>query len=164
MLMFFPVPVPGTKASVLRLLAHHEAGHAVVGLRVGVGFQFVMVSGNGSSHVMGWPPGDGPRSPRRLENEIVMIQAGLIAQNRYRPNVGEAGSTRDYFEAAGRAGQLCGVQNLGDKRVAKCLAAARKRTEALVEECWPQIRAVARELYVHGRLERSDVRRILEAQ
>ena len=35
MLMFLPVPIRGTRASVLKLLAYHEAGHAVVGLHLG---------------------------------------------------------------------------------------------------------------------------------
>jgi hypothetical protein len=54
MLMIFPTPYRGSPASFFIMVAHHEAGHAVVAVRFGISFSYVTVAANGTSHIKMW--------------------------------------------------------------------------------------------------------------
>lgn len=164
MLWVYPAPYSGSTTNFFKTVAHHEAGHAVVCIRLGIAFRHVMLAADGTSHVKMWRRhGAKGSSAQRIEREIIMLLAGNIATKRYDQRAAGLGAHQDAVQAYTLAAGIVGVTDTSCPRTEKYMAGMRKRAAVIVGECWPQISAVAKELKARKRLEYSDVARICAA-
>jgi hypothetical protein len=166
-------PDPDRSAPGL-LTAHHEAGHAVVAVALGLGLKQVSIVGDrdalGRTDLIGnWPqqrPGFDPRSSedRRLaESWILLALAGEYADARHGgrdPDPESAGALWDFRRAAELAERL--FARPGEQ--AAYLEEMRRRARDFVGDPvrWGQIAAVAMQLGRDGELDGEQVGRIME--
>jgi hypothetical protein len=134
--------------SRLTATAYHEAGHAVIALSLGRAVQRVTVIPNqrylGACHLQKsrFKP-----SKDWLEDEILILLAGMVAESRVTGNLCSIGATQD----------LRGVRRLalmragGDRQVERLERRLLDKTEYLVNDDghWLAIEAIAKELLIH---------------
>lgn len=128
--------------------AHHEAGHAVIALTLGRAVERVTIIPNqgylGACHMQKTrvkPTKDW------LEDEILILLAGMVAESRVTGQMYSAGASQD----------LRGVRRLalmradGQKQVERLERRLLDKTEYLVNDDlhWSVIQTVARELLLH---------------
>lgn len=146
---------PRSRASTLEEVAYHEAGHVVVGHRLGVDLASADIlpdgdGGNGHT-VFNVRPGF-REEPDYIEAVVVTFLAGPVAEARVAGFDNAEGSGYD-LEAVAREWLRLLVP---PARHGERLAALRARAEELVAESWVQIEAVARALLERGRLNRAE--------
>ena len=138
-------PPPNSK---LEATAYHEAGHAVIALTLGRAVERVTIVPNqgylGACHMQKTrvkPTKDW------LEDEILILLAGMVAESRVTGQMYSAGASQD----------LRGVRRLvlmrtdGQKQVERLERRLLDKTEYLVNDDvhWAAIQTIARELLIH---------------
>ncbi len=138
--------------------AHHEAGHAVVALMLGIRFRHVTIESNATSlgHVRmrAWdkrsrPDVSMPPATRvRLERDILISLAGPEAERRFTGRRNHVGAGSDYEQAADKASYIAPSER-------SCIAYLKWLqvcADELVELHWDAISALALELLDRRRL------------
>ena len=141
------------------LVAHHEAGHAILAIKLDVTFGRVTIAPNADSlgHItlhrllkrgdLEW--GGDVSKKWRIDRAMLIVLAGPYAQKRQAPQ--SRWRTRNYIGFNG-GGDFDRVINLkwglheDDKVAKKYLQYMEAWTEQLVERYWPNIEAVAQAL------------------
>jgi hypothetical protein len=121
-----------------KILAYHEAGHAIVALALGYRCYSVAIE-NGGKAVCDEP----------AEHALALLIASFIAESRWR---GEDDIWRDEVDRV-RAADLALWIARGDIDTASALlSTVTAQAKARVEEHWPQIEIIANALAEKGRL------------
>ena len=146
----------------------HEAGHAVVGLLLGVVQDVVTIepdadAGN-AGHVIqnhGNPYPDLGGEEWNLIVRAITCYAGHMATRRlgYDEYCIAAGAENDYRDAAFACHSIAGPD---DDRCAELQESASETARMMVDLCWDQIRCVAEELEEKRTLTGADVEEILK--
>jgi hypothetical protein len=167
-------------------LAHHEAGHAVIGLALRLPVAFVTIADKrGGGHVSYTPAHQGigkvwargaytkpiadlsgvdafgnPACERRLDwhAEIVMCLAGGVAEAEYLKEEGE--TWRGHISSGDRSCISYARRQLGDD--ARTIEEYAADCDALVKKHWTKIEAVARKLLKEKTLSGDNVYRVCE--
>lgn len=150
-----------------RVVAVHEAGHAVAGYWLGRPFRYVtIISGNGSlGHVQSRSLGKRfnpeinltPRGREIIDSEVSVCFAGPIAEKRFTKRWNRAGADADWRTAFNLASYIAGDED-------ELNAYLKWRTvvaEQLVTNRWNQIVAVAASLVERKRLTYAEVDAII---
>ena len=132
-------------------IAHHEAGHAVAAIRLGV-----ILDRATSDHCFIWHP----RDRASLENVLVILLSGFAAEQRFAPAALQLQVYRDtggdFADAQTVLLEMGGDPSNGD------LGRYVQRAKELVEQNWFAIRCVAARLRYEGDLDGYRVREIVE--
>jgi ATP-dependent Zn protease len=164
-------PTPRKQAkSALAATAYHEAGHAVVGLRLR--FRMKTATIVPRDGVLGEVEHgketylyddlefgrDSARSRRRGEEVIILRLSGLTAERRFRPRAASKHALDDHEHAADLALSLNG----GDVEVTNAhIKDLSLRTDKLVADNWPQVEAVAQALLERRTLKGAEIAAIV---
>ena len=139
----------------LHEIAHHEAGHAVFHLKLGLGLGRVTIkpSRGMHGHVAAKPAkwmndpaltaAEEQRQRTRAENEILSLFAGHIAEAKYAGREICSGHERDYAEILDLATSF--ISNW-DRVHGPFLLYCLEKSTLLVEQWWPEIQALAHAL------------------
>ena len=143
--------------------ARHEAGHVVVGYRLGIEIKFVTIlpTHHSSGHVTHGDLfcGHTLGSDRAvLERAIKISLAGPLAEARFSPGDLLWGTRGDYDCALGLARYLAG--SLGEHELLHFLE---RQTRALLDCYWGDVERVARALLEQDELSGATVKNIIEA-
>jgi hypothetical protein len=164
----------------LQVIAHHEAGHALAGVVLGVGFLVARIT-PGEDGRIGVPFESGPWvGPRPVSNpgEFTEEQWSFLSQDDARWEQWKKGDNEHYaiFCLAGKAAQLefAGMARDEDAkadysfveyRLPNCYQRLRELEQAardLVQEHWAAVQAVAAELMNRSALFPYEVERIVQ--
>lgn len=164
--------------------AHHEAGHAVASHLLGRSFIKVSLERQADG-TLGWighrPPGewfdpegqiDG-RLRRRIEDEIMILLAGPLCEDRYRSELGEDGGAPraelgDLVVVHGsdvdQALTLAGLASASSGEAWAYLEWLRQRTLSLMRTpgFWPAVEALADEILEHATLDYRRARQVID--
>ena len=149
------IGAPRSRASTLEEVAYHEAGHVVVGHRLGIDLASADIlpdgqGGNGHT-VFNVRPGFRDH-PDYIESVVVTFLAGPVAEARVAGFRNPEGAGYDLDAIAREWLRLLAPR---DQRAAR-LRELTKRAEVLVTENWPQIETVAQALLRRQSLDRED--------
>ena len=147
------------------LVAHHEAGHAVLAIVFGRRVQRVTIepgeghegfskSTLGFGHAVGWDTS--PRMRRRVEEQIRILLAGGIAQRRMAPRSSKWAESDDRHRAVDLVLRLASP----GREAGTYMKLLRIQTEQAVEREWPTICAVAEALIARRTLTGDDVKEL----
>lgn len=136
-------------ARALALTAYHEAGHAVAGSLLGLGFRRVSIQPADDSlgHVLfnqfnsRFQP-DAELTPAgrdRLERHIMCSLAGPIAEKKMRGRANSAGASADYSAAVNMASYIAG----GGEATSAYITWLYLRTDGIITSNWYAVEAVA---------------------
>lgn len=147
--------------------AFHEAGHAVVGTVLGVPIVKVTIEPSAETHghtqmASRWVADvHGYRVPSRdlVERYVVKLLSGITAQRRAYPRSVRSHHGRSDGEAALSVAVL--VMPDSEKVVQAFIDYCQARADQLVEEHWPSVTGVARELIARKTIGRKDVRAVI---
>jgi len=140
--------------------AYHEAGHAVAHYTLGHGtvYGITIIPNEATGNLGSTNAQDMDIStPEDVENEVICLYAGAAAEVRFDPGCRDeilAGAEGDDEQAADWLASL----GYGPQDEARL----RERAAALVDDRWPQIDALARELLKQQKLEMEEVEYIIE--
>lgn len=160
-----------TRQEAVIATAHHEAGHAVVAWRVGLGFKYVTVKpdanrgslGHIASRFPGWFKPEIEASDRirlHAERHIVMGLAGQLAEKKFLSRRPRCGMEGDNQNAADLALCFCGSEETATAFLKYCFMVARDWVNA----DWAGIQAVAGALAERETLTRNEVVEIIWAE
>lgn len=152
-------------------VAYHEAGHAVASVLLGVGLRSVTIvpdAGRGTLGLcQGTPPGRGfrpdaavdGRTMRRLQDQVMVLLAGGIAEYEFTRRHNHRGCDHDYRVAADLAGYACG----GGKELEFFLGWLGERVRGLLRNRahWPAVEALAAALMERRTIGGADARRVI---
>lgn len=151
----------------VRLVAFHEAGHAVAGWLCGQRVTQLEIYGDdehaGSCHLQRFPPpGDrGGRVDRAaVRDRILCLACGLLAEAR-------AVGRNDWDELSPELDEAVrlAIGLTGDCEAAlRLLEATRERAQALLDRHWEAVRLLADELLSRGRLGQRELELLLKAR
>ena len=149
------INTPRSRSSTLEEVAYHEAGHVVIGHRLGVDLASADIlpdgqGGNGHT-VFNVRPGFRDH-PDYIEAVVVTFLAGPIAEARIAGFKNPEGSGYDLDAIAREWLRLLVPRAQYKARLAELT----QQAERLVTESWPQIAAVAQALFRRRRLARDD--------
>lgn len=149
------IGAPRSRASTLEEVAYHEAGHVVVGHRLGVDLASADIlpdgqGGNGHT-VFNVRPGFRDQ-PDYIEAVVVTFLAGPVAEARVAGFENPEGSGYDLDAIAREWLRMLVPRSRYQSRLRELTT----RAEALVGESWPQIEAVAQALLRRRSLARAD--------
>lgn len=134
--------------------AYHEAGHGVVGYRLGYPMGLVSCIPNKDQGTLGTTGGDGPAlDGSEDEDFIVGLYAGGAAQRRLDPTTGDDGCWGDNEKAAEF---MRPHPELNEEEL-------RRRADELVAKHWAEIEAVAAEAFEWGALLEDEAETICDA-
>ncbi|MCH8852570.1 MAG: M50 family metallopeptidase [Planctomycetes bacterium] len=137
-----------------RSTAHHEAGHAVVALTLGLEVQRIAIAPCCNKKYAGECTSVGTDD----FPHIACCLAGLVAQRRF-----------DVTASDGTAGDKAIIRQILRNRYGRCVAeldepivrAAQRKAEEIVEKRWPEIAALASELIKRFEIKGKEVRQIV---
>jgi ATP-dependent Zn protease len=156
--------------SALAATAYHEAGHAVVGLRLRVRIKTATIvpGGDRLGEVTHGKEtylydnlryrADSVRTRGRGEAEIIFCLSGLAAERRFRPRASSKGALGDHEHAADLALLLNSDEVETTNAHIKYLSL---RTDKLVADNWPQVEAVAQALLERRTLKVAEIAAIV---
>lgn len=159
------------KAAPTPATAHHEAEHTVAAWLFGYGSVIEKVSALADEDFLGVFKGGSPLSSMdpewdgapeviaALENEVVILNCGSIAQRRFNPR-----SWREHHGGKDRADAVSLVGRLGGsiEHEEALHVQLHQRAEALISAHWVEVKALARALIEHGELSGDEVTEVLE--
>lgn len=152
---------------LLRLIAFHEAGHAVVGHLLGQRVTQLQISGDahpvGVCHLQRFPAAPNPESPagRAAAGErILCLIAGLLAEGRAAGRDGWDEASGELDEAVRLALRLTG----DCEQALALLQRARGQAEKLLDGSWPLVVALAEALEQRRRLTADEVAEVMDAE
>jgi len=131
--------------------AYHEAGHALAAYRLG--FYLGQTSIIKKKHILGFSSnesewGDGLRDI----DQIIVLYAGLTAEQKFNPNADESGSTNDNEKASSLL-----------KRTSETESSLRQRAKDLINDNWQIIQAIAEKLLIYKTLEDDELSIIIDS-
>jgi hypothetical protein len=154
----------------LEAVAYHEAGHAVVALELRRGFRYATIvpetTSLGHLKPTKTPASFRPdintdrRTSARIEREVLIGLAGLVAEGIHRGRRNHGGASSDCRQVSNLASYHYGYGEVLTKWIDYMLA----RTEALVGSPpnWVKVEALAKQLIIHRRLGVKRVREVCE--
>jgi len=163
------------RLSVIQI-AHHEAGHAVAAVVLGIGIEKVTLEDDEEANALAYclhPGIHGFVSTTRKEQAalardlVYVCYAGYAAEARYQPKARRRQAAHDDANAS----ELCWTYSIGPRNCFvgdEVYLAGLKRLEneakRLVRKCWPSIHAVAIELKKRRTLTCEEVRTIIRRE
>jgi hypothetical protein len=137
--------------------AYHEAGHAVMALRLGRRFRYATVRpeedrlGHVRYYAANYRPDGGDSDAARLttEQHILTLLAGAAAERRFAGRTDRVGAKADYERAADLAGYVCGSQ----EEATAYLRWLSVRTGNTLGVWWGAVVAIAEALRDQGHLD-----------
>lgn len=98
----------------------------------------------------------------RLEKAVRALLAGQLAQRQFDPSFSHALASAE-LDSQIAMGFIVALSGSSKNKQEACFMRLCVETEALIENHWPQIEAVAEALIEHGRLEGFEIQKILIA-
>lgn len=151
-----------------RLIAYHEAGHAVLAVILDLGPGKVSIESDGVNAGIAHDDGDNPRdedsevlymsAPEAFKmRHATTFYAGALAARRAKYFNWRDGADQDFAAAHGLADDITACPSSVDAIRKLC----ERRAEILVEYYWPEIEAVAAALLERSTIEADELRRIV---
>ncbi len=162
------------RRSTLNATAHHEAGHAIMRLKVGLSVRKVSIVPEKEDNSLGrcegsrYPVWFNPeievdtRSRLYIENNVLVLYAGLLAEARFTGRRNHIGASQDYRTAVNLAGYACG----SDEELSKYLAWLFCRAKAVIDNnpfFWPAVTDLAADLMNRREISGRQVRSLYHA-
>jgi ATP-dependent Zn protease len=159
---------PTKKKTTSRGDAYHEAGHAVVAWHLGVAVKSVSIVSNedflerrrhGSVNQRKYPePSGSLRSVARMQEQVMIFLAGLIAQSMFSPGSGrssQAPADRD------EAGDIASHLTSSDEEREALIGWLESRTRGILRLHSDLVESLTKELLAKGSLQGVEVERLL---
>ncbi|MGI8308058.1 hypothetical protein [Saccharopolyspora hattusasensis] len=151
--------------------AVHEAAHAVVGTRLGMTLDNVVVgehesdlAGGFTANVTGAAYFDVPSlEASTLNDYAAMVTAGVVANERWLVERGQDTHPNRLDVAYGGSGDALALEAAvnGNVPMRQVMKTGRADANRVIAEHWAQITTVARELLTNGRMDGDQVRRVV---
>jgi ATP-dependent Zn protease len=132
--------------------AYHEAGHALAAYRFKCYLGLTSIIKNKDRLGFSLSEAEWADGSTDIE-QIIILYAGLAAEQKYDPNTDESGSTDDNEKAA----------SLLEKWPSETESNLRQKAKKLVNENWPIIQVIAAKLLVRKTLESEEIVTIIDA-
>jgi hypothetical protein len=135
-----------------RMIAYHEAGHAIADLRLGLGLPHVSIIRDAQKRTLGTTSSyDGWDDERSAHAWLITLYAGFAAESRATPKLADVRRARDDY---GRADEILvalygrrGIKARREEWQGKAAAFVRKKAN------WRAIERFAAELVEHGEID-----------